>query len=252
MQQNVLAIVARVANYRDNDRVLTLITRDKGCMTVSARGCRKAQSKLLACSQPFCYGDYELYTRNSHEYVRQCGIREIFYELRLRPDTFEAAAYACSICEMLAVPGEAFLRGFSLLLYTLKALCESTCNVDSVLAFFLLKQMDFAGLRPQAQACVGCGVQQDLTGFDAQCGGVVCARCQKTTLGCVTISPPVLAALRDLPDVPSASLAQVCKAIHPLSPQLLALMEEVFVKLTGQTLKKRMFIHWQDQLYNIK
>ena len=248
MQKNLLAIVARAVNYRDHDRVLTLITRDNGRMTVSARGCRKAQSKLLACAQPFCYGDYELYTRNGHEYVRQCSIREIFYDLRLRPDAMEAAAFACRVCEMLAMPGEAFIRGFSLLLHALKALCQPACNVDAVLAFFLLKQMEFAGFCPQADACILCQTQENITGFDAQNGGVVCAHCRNSVQGCLDVTPAMLSALRTMPQMPSASLPDASRAMQPFASGLLGLLENAFEQITGQAMKKRIFIGWQNQL----
>jgi DNA repair protein RecO (recombination protein O) len=247
LQQNTFAIVTRAVNYRDYDRVLTLVTRDSGRLTVTARGCRKAQSKLLSCSQQFCYGEYELFERNGHLYVRQCEVHEIFYDLRLDPDALMAASYAVLVCELLAVPGEAFGKGFSMLLYALKALCERSCDADAILAFFLIKQMDFAGFCPQADACACCGETEDLHAFSAQFGGVVCGECQKETEGCVELSPLMLTALRNLPAVPSSAYKNICEDLKPIAFQLLSLLEASFVHLTGQALPIRTFIHWQNQ-----
>ncbi len=248
MQQNVLAIVTRAVNYRDNDRVLTLITRDSGRMTITARGCRKAQSKLLSCAQPFCYGEFELYERDGHHYVRQCDVREIFYNLRLTPDALSAASYACQVCEMLAVPGEPFTRGFSLLLHTLKALCEEQCDIDSILAFFLIKQMSFAGFCPQANACVCCDATEDLVAFSVEYGGSLCAQCAEETEDGIPMSALALLALKELPNVPSAAYQAVRESISPIAAQLSSLLEASFLHLTGQALPTRSFIHWQDQL----
>ena len=52
MQQTVFAVVAQAVNYRDHDRILTLVTRERGTVTATARGCRKPQSKLMSCAQP--------------------------------------------------------------------------------------------------------------------------------------------------------------------------------------------------------
>ncbi len=60
MQQTVFAVVAQAVNYRDHDRILTLVTRERGTVTATARGCRKPQSKLMSCAQPAVYGEYEL------------------------------------------------------------------------------------------------------------------------------------------------------------------------------------------------
>ena len=35
------ALVLRGVDYKESDRILTLLTRDMGKVTVSARGCRK-------------------------------------------------------------------------------------------------------------------------------------------------------------------------------------------------------------------
>ena len=248
MQQNVLAIVTRAVNYRDNDRVLTLITRDGGRMTITARGCRNAQSKLLSCAQPFCYGEFELYDRDGHHYVRQCDVREIFYNLRLTPDALGAACYACQVCEMLAVPGEPFTRGFSLLLHTLKALCEEQCDIESILAFFLIKQMSFAGFCPQADACVCCDRAEDLAAFSFEYGGALCAQCAAETDECVPVSPLMLLALKELPNVPSAAYQTIREGIKPIASQMTSLLEASFLHLTGQPLPTRSTVHWQGQL----
>ncbi len=247
MQQNVLAIVTRAVNYRDHDRILTLITRDGGRMTITARGCRKAQSKFLTCSQQFCYGEYELYDRDGHLYVRQCDVREIFYDLRMAPDALAAATYACQVCEMLAVPAESFAKGFSMLLHTLKALCEADCDIDAILAFFLIKQMSFAGLCPQADACVCCASTDNLRAFSAEYGGAVCAQCQAETQGSIPISAVMLQTIKELPNVPSAAYDSIHQSIKPLAARLYSLLEASFSHFTGQELPTRTFIRWPSQ-----
>ena len=57
------AIVLRYANYRDNDRMLTLFSPTKGRIEALARGCRKPRSPILNASELFALGDFELYER---------------------------------------------------------------------------------------------------------------------------------------------------------------------------------------------
>lgn len=51
------AIVLRYANYRDNDRMLTLFSPTKGRIEALARGCRKPRSPILNASELFALGD---------------------------------------------------------------------------------------------------------------------------------------------------------------------------------------------------
>ena len=50
-------MVIRTVDYRDNDRILTLFTAEQGRVDAKARNCRKVTSPLLACTQPFTYGE---------------------------------------------------------------------------------------------------------------------------------------------------------------------------------------------------
>lgn len=40
-------IVTRYADYKDNDRMLTLFTYEQGLVSCAARGCRRAKSPLM-------------------------------------------------------------------------------------------------------------------------------------------------------------------------------------------------------------
>ena len=128
MQQTVFAVVAQAVNYRDHDRVLTLITRERGTVTATARGCRKPQSKLMSCAQPFVYGEYELADYKGRLYVKSCQVREIFYNLRLEPTALAAAGQAVQAARAFANPEEDNAKLFTLLLFTLARLCEKQAD----------------------------------------------------------------------------------------------------------------------------
>ena len=81
-----VGLVARCVNYKENDRILTILTPDRGKLTVSSRGCRRPKSPLLACSQPFCYGEFVLFLNKERYSLNQCDLRETFYDLRLDVD----------------------------------------------------------------------------------------------------------------------------------------------------------------------
>ena len=233
MQHKVLAVVTRAVNYRDHDRVLTLVTRTRGRLTVTAHGCRKPQSKLMPCVQPFCYGEYELGERGGRYYVRACQLRENFYALRLDPEVLTAASMACVAAEEFANPEEDNARHFALLLYTLDALCQPGCDVAGVLTFFFLKLFTFSGYRPQANACVLCGATEHLVRYDAQEGGVLCKACAPQALTARRITPAAIEALRD---VPSACYGEIKAALSPVANELLSLMKQTFSLLTSRKL----------------
>lgn len=226
MQHKLLAVVARATNYRDHDRILTLITRERGRLTATARGCRKPQSKLLSCTQPFCYGEYELQERDGRFYVRGCDIHEIFYDLRLDPKALSAAAFVTSVCEQFANPEEENARHFALLLRTLSYLCRKDADIQGILSFFLIKLLDFSGYRPQVDACVLCGETQGLTHYDAQLGGALCALCARQAPRAKRVKPSTLEAMDALVEVPSAAYPAIAEQLEAIGAELLPLCRQ--------------------------
>ena len=67
-------IVLRRSDYRDNDRVLTLLTPARGRVDVTALGCRKPKPPLLAASEQFTMGEDVLYRGRGHEMVTACEL----------------------------------------------------------------------------------------------------------------------------------------------------------------------------------
>ena len=75
-------MVIRTVDYRDNDRILTLFTAESGRVDAKARNCRKATSPLLGCTQPFTYGEYQLFYHKNKYIIDQGEVLESFYPLR--------------------------------------------------------------------------------------------------------------------------------------------------------------------------
>ena len=76
------AIVLRYANYKDNDRMLTLLSPTRGKMEVLSRGCRRPKSPLLNASEIFALGDFQLYIKQDRATLVSANLLETFYPLR--------------------------------------------------------------------------------------------------------------------------------------------------------------------------
>ena len=93
----VNGIVTRYANYRDNDRILTLFTRERGLISAAARGCRRPKSQLLPASELFVSGEFVLFLNREKYTVESCDVREPFYPFREDVERFSAGAYMLSL-----------------------------------------------------------------------------------------------------------------------------------------------------------
>ena len=55
------ALVLRTTDYKESDKILTLLTQDQGKLTASARGCRKKGSAIAAGCQLLAWSEMVLY-----------------------------------------------------------------------------------------------------------------------------------------------------------------------------------------------
>ncbi|MGI6176134.1 MAG: DNA repair protein RecO [Christensenellales bacterium] len=173
-------IILRYANYGDYNRMLTLFSPQYGKLGFSARSCRKANAKMIACLDQFCYGEYVLYEKNGHYTVTQCELKENFYALRTDLERMSYATYFLNLCEEFIQEGKPAPRIFALLLEALSYYSFAKTHARVVTICCVLKLMDITGYRPNLEYCAHCGAAAEGNMvFDACAGGVVCAACQK-------------------------------------------------------------------------
>lgn len=82
MRLTTQGIVLRETNYKEADKILTVLTRDWGKRTVKARGCRRKNSKLTAASQLLVYSELTLSERGEFTTLTEADPLEQFWSVR--------------------------------------------------------------------------------------------------------------------------------------------------------------------------
>ena len=96
-------IVLRYANYRDNDRILTVLTQERGAVAVTVRNCRKKSSVSTdAVSEQCCYGEFVVYERGGILYASSTAIKESFYPIREDYERLVSANQILRFAEIIA------------------------------------------------------------------------------------------------------------------------------------------------------
>ncbi|HEY2653517.1 MAG TPA: DNA repair protein RecO [Solirubrobacteraceae bacterium] len=174
------AIVLRSIRYGEADRILHLYTPHHGRIGAIAKGVRRARSRFGARLEPFFHvrivlheGRSELHTVIGADTVAAHG------PLRERACTLDAAARACDALARLFETTEPHPEVFRLLANELALLSSDPVHARPANGLaFRLKLLLAAGILPQLASCVGCGESEDLRGFSAAAGGVVCSSCE--------------------------------------------------------------------------
>ena len=191
-------IVLRETETKEADKILTLLTQDRGRIPVIARGVRRKGCKYAACAQPLVYSEWTLYQKGDWYYANEGATIELFSGLRKDLDAMALGFYLAELTETVTTEeadATELLRHLLNGLYALSTLYKPPALVK---AAFELKLMCLAGYEPLADGCVYCGCQEPEQPLFDVVQGVL--RCRACGAGESSLSMPLcgssLAALR--------------------------------------------------------
>lgn len=170
------ALLLRACDYGENDKIVTLLTSDRGKLSAGVKGVKKAGAKLRFAAQPFCFAEYVLAGRGERNTVVSASLHDGFYSLREDVSKYYAAACVCEACDRLSY--EAAESGYFLLaaVDALRRIGED--DPAFALVVFLCKALELAGYPVRAENCALCG--KPLSGrmrFDFSSGAFCCEDC---------------------------------------------------------------------------
>lgn len=171
------ALVIRVQNHGENDRLITLLTRE-GRICVAAKGARSMKSKLSSLTQPYVYGNFEIVRKGSYSYIRSGMSYEMFYGLRDSVEKLFLSAYVCDLAYELT--GEEAECGeiMRLTLNTLYAVTRGLRPLPQIKAAFELRAAAISGYMPELSGCEECGRENpENVYFDVMNGALICSEC---------------------------------------------------------------------------
>ncbi len=202
-------IVLRATEYRESDRILNVLSRERGLIAVTARGCRKPNSKLSAISQQFAFGEMEVNDRFGKLQLSSATVLESFYSIRESYEQLLSATRVVNAAAHIAEKEQANDELFILVYNTLSVIAYGSGDPGDVELAFVSKLLQQCGYAPTLTRCVKCGA--DLRGerslhFSNSLGGSVCERCGSAYK---TVSALSLEALRRMMSIDLAELKRV-------------------------------------------
>ena len=179
MHVTTKALVLRGVDYKESDKILTLLTSDMGKLTASARGCRKKGSSIAAGCQLLCWSELVLYEYQGRWAVKEANTERQFRGVREDLEKLALACYLAEVTEVLAVEGLPSPELLSLILNSLHGLEKLNKPQSLIKAAFELKAMCLAGYEPLLDGCAVCGTETPADPrFHLREGVLHCAPCR--------------------------------------------------------------------------
>lgn len=150
-------LVLREVDYRDSDRMLTILTAERGKISAKARGARRKNSLLGAGTQLLVYSEFAIFEERGRMTVDSAEPLELFLGLRKDILRLSLASYMAEALDAAApenTPSGALLSDALNLLY---ALSRGLKPETLIKAAFELRAAAICGFMPELTACAECG-----------------------------------------------------------------------------------------------
>jgi DNA repair protein RecO (recombination protein O) len=146
--EKVTGIILKADPIGEYDRRVVLLTGEKGKISAFAKGARRQGSRLLAATNPFCFGTFVIYSGRSSYSLSNAEIKNYFAQMR---DDYEAAFYGIYFLEVMDYythENDDVRQMLNLLYQSLKALEHPAYDNRLVRYIFEIKALALNGEYP--------------------------------------------------------------------------------------------------------
>jgi DNA repair protein RecO (recombination protein O) len=198
------ALVLRVVDFGESDRIAHLLTPHTARLTVIAKGAKRSKRRFAGTLDLFQLLDVRIERRRPTAMARleQAKLLDLFAPLRRHPKRFALACHLAELVDRLApeaVGGREARELFATALAVFGA--AAARDPDARLRTLLeLRVLAAVGLTPELRNCVRCGrdalaAASETVAFHVGEGGPVCAGCGRSEDATLALHPGTLRAL---------------------------------------------------------
>jgi DNA repair protein RecO (recombination protein O) len=174
-------LLLRSVDYGESDRVLTLLTRESGKLSVRAKGARRSKKRFAGALEPFSLLRVEIAaSRGGLARLESATISQAFPKLLRDLPRMTTAGTMLQLVRELTPDAVADPEAFEDVVQLLAALDAAELSERALSVCFQLQQLARAGFSPRLHACGVCGKRPEpgrATDFDARRGYIVCQAC---------------------------------------------------------------------------
>ncbi|GIM44749.1 DNA repair protein RecO [Collibacillus ludicampi] len=241
------AIVLRGIDYGETNKIVTLLTRDFGKLSVMAGGAKKPQSRLTAASQPFTHGHWILY--GGGKGMLRASQAEVIESFRsIREDLYKTAytAYVMELTERFVEEREPSQGLFFLVLNMLHQIAAGK-DAEILIRIFEIKMLRVAGIEPDLLHCTHCRKEISLAvRFSIRLAGPLCESCHDADPQAIWMKPAVFKLMRLFQMIDISRIGTI-SVQDEVKRQLASVIRQYYDEYTGVTLKSRHFLEQMDR-----
>lgn len=179
--RTVDAIILARKNYAEADRLVFAYAKEKGKITILAKGARKLRSKMAGHIEPFTEGKYSLAEGKKFYILTGAEIIRQNQRLAENLDLYRDASYVCELVDKTSVENQYHKEIYKLLSRSLVQFEKSDPALRQIiLRFFEYNVLKIHGYGPSLFHCRSCGEKLDEHDkYNGSFEGIICEKCGK-------------------------------------------------------------------------
>ncbi|WP_068254130.1 DNA repair protein RecO [Janibacter corallicola] len=172
-------VVLRTHKLGEADRIITVLTRERGKIRAVAKGVRRTKSRFGARLEPGMHVDLQCYEGRNLDTVTQAETLDPWGDTIARDyRRWTAAAAVLETADRLTEEGQVAVQHHLLLAGALRSLAQDEHASELVLDAYLLRAVAVSGWAPSFHDCARCGQTGPHRAFHVASGGVLCRDCR--------------------------------------------------------------------------
>ncbi len=175
-QYTTKALIIGIKNWGEADKIITLLSPERGRIKAAAFGCRRPKSILAGSLQMFNHVEVQIREGEKLDTVKSCSLLQVY---RIMSSDFQAMAYGAFVAETaskLAIENFPQQDMYNRLLDIFAAFGGRNPRVAALAAAYQL--LEYSGMQMNYQYCGECNCELQEDGFFSfEAGGALCGSC---------------------------------------------------------------------------
>lgn len=230
-------IVIGETNYSESSKILKVLTREYGLISIMAKGCRNIKSKLRGVSSRLVYANFQInYKKDGISTLISADTIDTLRNILIDIEKISYVSYILDLTEQ--VYKHSYDNDiYSVLVDTITKINENY-DYETLTYIYEIKLLDYLGIRPNIDKCSICGDTKNILTISVDGGGYICKNCYS---GEKIYSPKTIQLIRmffylDLSKITKLEVKKETKK------EISEFISEYYDKYSGLYLKSKTFL----------
>lgn len=192
-------LIIRTVSVGENDRLVTVFTKEYGVLKAYVPGAKSIKSKRGAATSLLTYSNLSLVRKGEFYRITEASAVSCFFVLGIEPRVLFLSQYFCELCDVFVQPGTPNPEFLRLILNSLHFIVKEKKYPPFIKAITEFRIAVISGFMPDLLACSECGAfEDDVMYFNPAEGYLICSACAQQSDSLLALDRTLLSALRHI------------------------------------------------------